>query len=74
MKMQDLIERFPDVEVIKLTDLIPAKEVGKGPWKIYVFMPDGYHRGGKWFRDGRIKYPDEEISFHEAKQRAGWRR
>ena len=41
-------------------------ETGKGPWKLYIYDRDGYHSGGKWFRSGPMKYPDEEISGAEA--------
>jgi len=40
----------------------------KGPWKIYVYEPNGqYHKGGIWFRKGPSKYPDEELGFAAAK-------
>jgi hypothetical protein len=45
----------------------------RGPWKIYVYEPNSeYHRGGVWFRKGLIKYPEEEITAAEAKERADW--
>lgn len=65
----NLREMFPDAEVTELTELQHA-ETGEGPWKIYVFGRDGMHSGGKWFRAGKPKYPDEEITYEAAKQRA----
>jgi hypothetical protein len=56
-------------EVHTLTELQHA-EVGEGPWKIYIYGKSGYHTGGIWFRKGKAKYPDEEISLAEAKNRA----
>ena len=70
MRMDDLREKFPDAEVMEITDLIRTEEVGKGPWKLYIYTKDGYHSGGTWFTTGRIKYAGEEISFQEAKDRA----
>jgi hypothetical protein len=67
--MQDIIGKFPVAEVIELTELKHA-EVGNGPWRLYIFGRDGYHSGGKWFRNGKPKYPKEEISFADAKERA----
>jgi hypothetical protein len=54
--------------VIELNDLIRAEDVGKGPWKVYIFNDQGFHEGGLWFRAGAAKYPAEEISFSRAKQ------
>lgn len=68
MRMEDLRERFPQAEIIEMNELIPAAEVGKGPWRLYIFRPDGYHEGGQWFRLGKLKYPNEEITFSRAKQ------
>ena len=31
---------------------------------------NGMHSGKQWFRKGKIKYPDEEISLREAKRRS----
>jgi hypothetical protein len=31
------------------------------PLKLYVFRPDGFHEGCKWFRN-ILRYPDEEIT------------
>jgi hypothetical protein len=53
-------------EVHTLTELQHA-ETGDGPWKLYVYGVSGYHTGGKWFRKGPMKYPDEEITAQEAK-------
>jgi hypothetical protein len=58
--------RKQPTEVHTLTELRYA-EIGEGPWKIYLYGPDGYHSGGKWFRKGKPKYPDEELSIIEAK-------
>jgi hypothetical protein len=57
-------------EVHTLTELQYA-ETGSGPWRIYVYDEDGFHLGGKWFRKGPMKYPDEEITKEEAYQNAG---
>jgi hypothetical protein len=65
--LEDLKEKFPDAEVFELTDLIRTEEVGKGPWRLYIYGRDGYHSGGIWFTTGGILYPDEEISFVHAK-------
>ena len=54
-------------EVHTITELQHA-ETGDGPWRLYVYGADGYHSGGKWFRKGPMKYPDEEISKEEAYQ------
>jgi hypothetical protein len=70
MDMQDLREKFPDAEVLVLDGLVHAEEVGNGPWKLYIFGCDHMHSGGQWFTVGRIKYPDEEITFDRAKGRA----
>ena len=48
-----------------LTELQHA-ETGSGPWKLYIYGRSGYHTGGKWFRAGKMQYPDEEISGTEA--------
>ncbi len=56
-------------EVHTITELQYA-EIGEGPWKLYCYGPDGYHSGGKWFRKGKMKYPDEEITVSEAKRRS----
>jgi len=55
------------MNVIHVTDLKYA-ELGEGPWRIYIFDKDGFHSGGKWFRDGAVKYPDEEVGKEEAYQ------
>ena len=40
----------------------------QGPWKLYVYNANSsYHSGGVWFRKGKLKYPDEEITFPIAK-------
>ena len=41
----------------------------KGPWKLYIYESDGYHRGGQWFRNPPLKYHDEEITSNEAHSR-----
>ena len=56
-------------EVQTLTEL-QYVEIGEGPWKLYIYGPDGYHSGGKWFCKGKMKYPDEEIALKEAKRRS----
>lgn len=70
MIMADIMEKFPDAEVVELIDLIPAEEVGKGPWKLYIYGWDGMHSGGRWFTAGKIKYPDEEITIARAREKA----
>jgi hypothetical protein len=40
----------------------------RGPWQLYIFDHLGYHSGGQWF-DRVLRYPDEEITIAEAKQR-----
>jgi hypothetical protein len=40
----------------------------RGPFKLYVYRPDGFHEGGVWFRPAP-KYPDEEITVLEAEKR-----
>jgi hypothetical protein len=57
------------VEIEELP-LLPPVSIGTGPWKIYVYRKDGYHSGGKWFRRGTVRYPDEEITASDAKERA----
>jgi hypothetical protein len=52
-------------EVFTLTDLQYA-EPGEGPWRLYLYGRDGFHSGSKWFRVGKMKYPDEEISLEAA--------
>ena len=52
-------------EVYTLTEPQYA-EAGEGPWRIYIYRPDGYHGGGRWFRLGPMKYPDEEITADQA--------
>lgn len=48
-----------------------AEPVRKGEsLKLYLYRPDGYHEGGQWFTSGKIKYPDEEITSAQAKERA----
>ena len=54
-------------EVHTITELQYA-EIGEGPWKMYVYNNEGFHSGGMWFRKGKMKYPDEEISLAEAKR------
>ena len=56
-------------EVHTLTELQYA-EIGDGPWKLYIYGADEFHGGGKWFRKGKPKYPDEEITLTEAKKRS----
>ena len=56
-------------EVHTLTELQYA-ETGDGPWRLYVYGASGFHTGGMWFRKGKMKYPHEEITAEEAKQRA----
>lgn len=68
MSMHDLRAKFPNAEVIEMNQLLRTEDVDKGPWKIYIFDQSGYHHGGQWFRIGKLKYPNEEISFARAKQ------
>lgn len=70
MNMEVIRERFPDAEVTELTGLVQEEEVGLGPWRLYVFGRDNKHSGGKWFRRGKCKYPAEEISRADARERA----
>jgi hypothetical protein len=56
-------------EVHTLTELQYA-EIGEGPWVLYTYGCDGMHNGKQWFRKGKMKYPDEEISLREAKIRS----
>ena len=53
-------------EVHTITELLYA-EIGDGPWKMYVYNNQGFHSGGMWFRKGKAKYPDEEITLQDAK-------
>jgi hypothetical protein len=64
----DLRAKFPQAEVIELNSLIHEENVGKGPWALYIYDASGYHDGKRWFRNGPLKYPAEEISFARAKQ------
>lgn len=57
--------------MIDLTEQLLYAEPGDGPWRIFVYQANGLHRGGRWFRKGPMKYPDEEIPFLEAATRAG---
>lgn len=66
----NVIECFPNAEKIEINDLIRTEEVGKGPWRLYCYRADGFHEGGLWFRQGKPKYPNEEIAFDRAKQYA----
>lgn len=70
MNMDVIRELFPEAEVLELTDLIHEDEVAAGPWRLYVYDRNGYHSGGKWFRLGKRKYPAEEITFANARERA----
>ena len=54
-------------EVHTITELQYA-EIGEGPWKLYLYRTDHLHGITKWFRKGKMKYPDEEISLAEAKK------
>jgi hypothetical protein len=41
----------------------------KGPWQLYIYLPNSdYHQGGIWF-EAKPKYPEEEISTPEAMKR-----
>jgi hypothetical protein len=53
------------MEEFELTEL-QYVETGSGPWRLYIYSSDGLHSGGKWFRAGKPKYPDEEIAFQSA--------
>jgi hypothetical protein len=37
-----------------LTDLQYVENPGKGPWQLYVFDRDGFHKGGKYFQSGPL--------------------
>lgn len=54
---------------IQYLDTLQYSTDRKGPFKLYVFDEDGYHSGGKWFRPGAPKYPDEELTIKEAQIR-----
>ena len=62
------LEAEGQAEVHTLTEL-QYTETADGPWKLYIYGRSGYHTGCKWFRRGPMKYPDEEITFAQAKQR-----
>jgi hypothetical protein len=64
----NLREHFPDAIVIEHDNLVHEEEVGSGPWRIYCYREDGYHTGGAWFNKGKMKYPNEEITFAHAKE------
>lgn len=66
---REYVTRFTPMEVIEKLSFVEG-EVGKGPWRLYIYREDGYHEGGQWFRLGKIKYPNEEITFSRAKQHA----
>jgi hypothetical protein len=69
MDFQAFVEKHKalgDAEVHTLTKLQYA-EIGDGPWKMYVYNNQGFHSGGIWFRKGKAKYPDEEITISDAK-------
>ena len=55
-------------ETYTLNDLQYAEQ-GAGPWALYIYGRSGYHTGKTWFRKGKVKYPDEEITAQEAKHR-----
>lgn len=65
--MLNIREKFPYTELIELSELRHV-EVGAGPWRLYIYGKDQKHRGGMWFRVGKAKYPNEEISFARARQ------
>ena len=72
MDFQAFVEKHKalgDAEVHTLTELQYA-EIGEGPWRLYAYEPDGFYRKAPWFRKGKAKYPDEEISLAEARNRA----
>ena len=72
MNFQDYLKKLDlagDAEVHTLTELQHA-ETGDGPWRLYIYGRDGLHSGGKWFRKGLMKYPEEEITAAEASERA----
>jgi len=53
--------------VYTLTQL-QYSEDRQGPWKLYVYNANSaFHGGGVWFRRGKAKYPDEELSWTAAK-------
>ena len=54
-------------EVHTITELQYA-EIGDGPWALYTYGCDGMHNGKQWFRKGKMKYPDEEITISDAKE------
>ena len=51
-----------------ITELTYAEKSGPGPWRLYIYDEHDFHSGGKWFRNGNVKHPDEEISKEEAYQ------
>lgn len=51
-------------EVFNLTEFQLSTD-RKGPWKLYIYRPDGLYEGGVWFRRAP-KYPSEEITGREA--------
>ena len=55
--------------VLTLSEL-QYTETGDGPWKLYLYNDDGFHGRAKWFRLGEMKYPNEEITPAEAKEKA----
>lgn len=56
------------LEVHTITELTYAEKSGPGPWRLYIYDEHDFHSGGKWFRNGNVKHPDEEISKEEAYQ------
>jgi hypothetical protein len=59
----------PREQVFELTTLQHA-ETGDGPWRLYLYNNDGFHGRPRWFRNGPMKYPNEEITPQEAKEKA----
>ena len=70
-RLPDWAQKLADMGAeVHTLDTLQHSEAGSGPWKLYIYRPDGYHSGGKWFRKGKMEYPDEEIALSEAETRA----
>lgn len=52
----------------QLTKLIHDDDL-RAPLRLYIYDAQGYHTGGLWFRK-KIRYPGEEITNLDARQRA----
>ena len=54
---------------VTFSELQYVQPNGKGPYCLYIYGRDGYHRGGIWFRKGPVQHPREELTFDEARTR-----